>query len=263
VVVGPTTNFVGDAMTTGAVDMVQALLQFRRKVDGEDRGECGGVPPEGPRLLAGPEEVEAAEARARAIRDAVCYTSSASSAFPARSQQRKELRIVEWKEEDDRAIVLLERPYAEDVSCAMTLTTSFEQTGASIDFTISATKGRTETELKRYRRDINGLAYRLDVDRCRCLLGSGTLDELLSSADGGANDVKNRKLRVSHSDQATVICVVLHRDGETDGRARDGRDGDEGRRDGGAGSALRVLNPPGCGDELKSLKSFIRRSRRS
>ena len=54
---GPTSNFVGNAMTTGAVDMVQALLQFRRKTPEavEERDES-----ERPRLLSGKEEIDAA-----------------------------------------------------------------------------------------------------------------------------------------------------------------------------------------------------------
>ncbi len=240
---GPTSNFVGNAMTTGAVDMVQALLQFRRKTPEavEERDES-----ERPRLLSGKEEIDAAAtaaARARAELGSA-GPAEALACLSGATLHHRTLRIVEWKEEAGRTVVLLERPYAEDVSWEMSLTASIEPTGAVIDYVMTS-KGGSKV-LKRYRRDIKDLAHGLDVDRCRCLLGSGTLDELLASS---SVDVKNKQIRVAHCDESTVICLCLQRGGC-----------ERSEPSGGLGVPVVGGNSEA---NLNALKSFIRRTRKA
>jgi hypothetical protein len=199
---GPTSNFVGNQMTQGAVDMVQALLQFRRKVPEQSDGTG-----EGPRLLTGDEEVKAAAALAKRAHTALPVPPS--TADP--SADHRQLKIVEWQNMPDRALVLLERPYAEDVASTMTLSTKFERSKVSIDFVVASKDGTQE--LKRYKREIADLAYGLDVDRCRCLMGSGTLEELKASS---SVDYANRTVSIGHSDESTVICIVLQKSAQDD-----------------------------------------------
>ena len=243
---GPTSNFVGNAMTTGAVDMVQALLQYRRKTPeiSQKRSED-----EGPRLLRGKEEIDAvAVAAASAM-------AEVGSAGPAKALacssddniHQRTLRIVEWKDEMDRTIVLLERPYAEDVSWEMTLAASIEPTGAVIDYVMTGKRGTKE--LKRYSREIKDLAHGLDVDRCRCLLGSGTLDELLATS---SVDVKNKQICVAHSDESTVICLSLQKDGSEPSGPSELMGGQLG---------LPVVDGMNSEANLNALKSLIRRTR--
>jgi hypothetical protein len=252
---GPTSNFVGNAMTMGAVDMVQALLQFRRK-GSEDHGVNLQEVSEGPRLLKGQEELEAARAAAASARSALGaldmppVSLSGTFATPD-TDDFKQLRIVEWNEGHgaDPTIVLLERPYAEDDSCTMTMTTSFEPAGLSIDYVITRKDKHGTHVLKRYRREIKDLTCGLDVDRCRCLLGSGTLDELLASS---TVDIKNKAVNVSHSDDSTVICLVLYKNGSS-----------EVVKGPPSSATLDLHLNSAQGANLNVLKSFIRRTRKA
>jgi hypothetical protein len=233
-------------MTTGAVDMVQALLQFRRKTPETIQQRSEDV---GPRLLSGKEEIDAAAlaaARARAEVESAGPAKAIACLSDTTLRQRT-LRVVEWKDEADRTIVLLERPYAEDASWEMTLTASIEPTGAVVNYVITDKGGLNE--LKRYRKEIKELHLDLDVDRCRCLLGSGTLDELLASS---SIDVKNKQVRVDHSDESTVICLALQKNRTEPS-------------DEASGGQLLVPVVDGNSEQpnLNALKSFIRRTRKA
>lgn len=239
--IGPTTNFVGNQMTQGAVDMVEALLQFRRKDSEKSHAESE----EGPRLLSGPWEVKEVAAQAREINSVLPLPEKVDESC----KMYKNLRIVEWKNGVDKDIVLLERPYAEDVSCSMSLSTSFDQSSVSIDFLITAKKSGLMS--KRYRREIKDLPYKVDVDRCRCLLGSGTLEELMGST---CLDVANKHVPISHSDDSTIICIVIQKDpSETINQENSAK----------PAVAMEMSSSVGQSQHLANLKSFIRRTRKA
>ena len=249
---GPTSNFVGNAMTTGAVDMVQALLQFHRKAPEEI---SDGKEIERPKLLIGKEDIEKAAAAAAAARREVESVGKVGTVGALRASSDaisdyRTLHIVEWKEEGDCTIVLLERPYAEDVTWEMTLSVSIESNRVLIDYVMTG-KGGAEA-LRRYHREIDGVIDGLDVDRCRCMLGSGTLDELLAST---SIDHKNKQIRVPHSDESTVICLLLYRDGsQPSSVARGELEASRAVSSGLIENSAETAN-------LNALKSFIRRTR--
>lgn len=232
--VGPTSNFVGNHMTQGAIDMVQALLQMRVKekvVDSKppQRIESGGLPDRGP---------------------LPCEDSTCMMINDPQDRSYKSLNIVESREiEVNKTMIILERPYAEDITCSMSLSTTFETRSVDIRFSITAKDG---TMIKQYCRKIENVSSNIDVEKCACYLGSGTIEELKAS-----DNIANRTIHVSHSDSSTMICILLHTVLE-EGKKSKAKDVNE--------SAVwndspALLSDVHGMDHLAALKSFIRKSR--
>ena len=206
---GPTTNFVGNAMTTGAEDMVKALLQFQRRTPDMDNENENS---EGPRLLKGPEELEAARASAEAVAaqvNTICATQAANSTLPSKHQ----LRVLGYMEgANGTDVIMLERPHTDDPSCQMTMKTWIKPTHAEVEFDIEVPnkdKSSEPTVLKRYYRKIDGLGYKINVDESTCTLAGGDAHEIMCRALDPHQDIKNRVVWVNHGCGSTVICFNL------------------------------------------------------
>ena len=230
--VGPTSNFVGNHMTQGAIDMVQALLQVKHTRHSQEN--------EQPRPLLLSDTSENNSNQEARVQSDIMVVPRAPGKEINRDNSHKTLRVVEWRDnmsgDEDTAVVLLERPYAENVhSCTMHLTTSFTATSVNIEYRMVGKDGKI---MKKYTYSVDDCD--LVPDQCCCYLGSGTLEEMKASPNLAGADIQ-----VSHSDESTVICLVLA---------------------GGNQKQLQQLQHGAVSESdthLSSLKSFIRRSRRS
>jgi hypothetical protein len=129
--VGPTSNFVGNHMTQGAIDMVQALLQVKHSQENDE--------PSRPVLLL-PDNSNNLETQIQT--DMIVVPRA-----PGKDCHKKALRVVEWRDnpsgDEDGVVVLLERPYAENVhSCTMHLTTSFTTNSVDIEYRMVGKDGK-------------------------------------------------------------------------------------------------------------------------
>lgn len=229
--VGPTSNFVGNHMTQGAIDMVQALLQMRVKekivnVKTPQRIEHGDCNPCAP---------------------SPCIQDSCIAAATSQNGAEKSLCIVKWDDISEKeTVILLERPYAEDATCSMNLSTMFDTDSVEVQFCITS---KTNKILKRYRRKIEKLPFTIAMDRCGCFLGSGTIEEMRAS-----ENIANTSIEIQHSDPSTMICILLYKDTHcTKGFTKEA----DVRSDNATTSLSEAQS------HLKALKSLIRKSRSS
>lgn len=189
--IGPTSNFVGNHMTQGAIDMVQALLKIRT---GKEK-TLDVRPP----LQISDQLTEHG--------DEVCHGEHVlchqEPCIPSDLEDcsTKSLHIVEWKKISEyQTLILLERPFTEDITSSMTLSTVFDTHFVQVEFSILS-----KDNVKKYNRRIDLSKPTVSVDMCGCYLGSGTIEEMRAS-----ENLANKTLAVQHSDPSTMICILVH-----------------------------------------------------
>lgn len=183
--VGPTSNFVGNHMTQGAIDMVQALLKMRTKE------ETMNVRP--PLRIGEGDVVEDTQ---------ICSHPGILRASSVERNAQKPLVILESsKVSDNETMVLLERPYSEDITCSMSLSTVFDTHSVDVQFCIFSKNGNI---LKKFQRKIELAPSEVSIQSCECYLSSGTVEEMKTS-----ENVANKTVPIQHSDPSTVICIFI------------------------------------------------------
>lgn len=191
--VGPTSNFVGNHMTQGAIDMVQALLKMRTKEKLMD------VRP--PLRIDDGSVVECAQ---------ICNTPCNHEADSVEKNEHRTLAIVEWSNvSDNETMVLLERPYSEDITCSMSLSTVFDIHSVDVQFCITSKNGNV---LKKYQRKVELAPSEVVIQKCQCYVGSGTVEEMKAS-----ENVANKTILIQHSDPSTMICIFIFSKGSEQG----------------------------------------------
>ena len=189
---GPTSNFVGNHMTQGAIDLVQAEL--KRKPNSYPHISFA------PERILNPDEVLPARLPAPETK------STEKSQYPGKTHGgcAKQLRQVDWSEDEKYVTVLLERPFTEELSTATWLRADITESSIKLQYHIK--KKRHASEELVYLFHVPKLHANIDAENCGLYLGSGSLEEIKSSS----NILKlGPTCTVSHSDPSTLICLVL------------------------------------------------------
>ena len=237
--VGPTSNFVGNHMTQGAIDMVQALLTMKTNPSKDTDTTTSG-----PRLLKHGEVVQGHACKDMPSQPLDIVTMG-DGLLESKSNHQdgiyRSLDIVEWDQDDDAVGSIFQRPYSEDVSVSMSLSTSFTDTKVTVSYLITTKDGTT---IREYRKEIDPLHSHIDPTKSACHLGGGTIDEMRASPN-----LLGQSIPVSHSHPSTMICLVLQ-------KSEPGCEWKALEQE----SSLRL--PHDSRNDLKDLKSFIRSNRK-
>jgi hypothetical protein len=189
---GPTSNFVGNHMTQGAIDLVQAEL--KRKPNSYPQISFA------PERISNPDEVLPPRLPAPETK------STEKSPCPGEAQGgcAKQLRQVDWSEDEKYVTILLERPFTEDLSTATSLRADLSESSIKVQYHIKKKRHASEELVHLFH--VPKLYANIDVENCGLYLGSGSLEEIKSSS----NILKSGPTcTVSHSDPSTLICLVL------------------------------------------------------
>lgn len=247
--VGPTSNFVGNHMTQGAIDMVQALLNMKTN-PAKDRDEKAS----GPRLLKhgedAPKQPPVRDIPSQTL-DIVTTNDARKTTIQIKDHQNsvyKSLDIAEWYQDEDAVVIIFQRPYSEDVSVSMSLSTTFSETKVTVSYLLTTKDGM---KIKEYRKEIDPLHRPIDPSKSACHLGGGTLDEMRASPN-----LVGQCIPVSHSHPSTMICLVLHKlEPSCEWKALEQESSQHTEE-----FSLRLPHDPR--NNLKDLKSFIRSNRK-
>ena len=270
---GPTSNFVGNHMTQGAIDLVQAEL----KMNQTQYQQMGYNPPkliavasgdvEGNLMLKqGNANMNTGNANMNQGKDddGKEYLAqhknrkSTSELFNENNDHMvKYLREIEWRQDDTQVMILLERPFEEDVTTRMHISSSFTPSSINIAYRISPKRytNKNESKEKTYRYHLQTFS-RILAEQSSCHMGGGTLEEIAASAD-----IAGKEVEVSHSDTSTLIYIVLQKaekgtvwkDLRAEGEKQDAMMA-------GGVEQCAIVQPAQPGD-LTALKSLIRRTR--
>lgn len=189
---GPTSNFVGNHMTQGAIDLVQAEL--KRKPNSYPRISFA------PERISNPAEVLPARLPAPETKS----TEKTLHADETQAGWAKALRQVDWSEDENNITILLERPFTEDLSTSTSLRAHLSESSIEVQYYVK--KKSHTSEALQYRFYVPKLVDDINIEDCGLYLGSGSLEEIKSSS----NMLKlGPTCTVSHSDPSTLICLVL------------------------------------------------------
>lgn len=189
---GPTSNFVGNHMTQGAIDLVQAEL--KRKPNSYPHISFA------PERISNPDEVLPARLPAPETKS----TGKPLCTAETQGGCAKPLRQVDWCEDENYLILLLQRPFTEDLSTVTSLRADLSESSIEVQYHIK--KKKHESKDLEYRFHVPKLHANINTEECGLYLGSGSLEEIQSST----NILKlGPTCTVSHSDPSTLICLVL------------------------------------------------------